>query len=146
MNCHIFHIAHLFDKHHRHWLIALSSIVALSLGGQEPVLRIGGNVYGGGNKGNLQLETNVEVKGGEIVGAVYGGARMADVLSTNVVVTGGTINYVYGGNDITGKVKQETNVDIRSSIVHDVYGGGNGSYVYTDIEANKSSSQYADFY
>ena len=112
----------------------------------QPLLRIGGNVYGGGNRGNLEFETNVVVKSGEVVGAVYGGARMADVQATNVTIEGGIVNYVYGGNDITGQVKQETNVDIRGSVVHDVYGGGNGSYVYTDIEANKEVPALADFY
>ena len=142
------HITKTAKRLYRVLLISIFMAVWPALMAQtpQPVIRIGGNVYGGGNKGDLEFETNVTVKSGEIAGAVYGGARMADVLSTNVVIEGGIVNYVYGGNDITGHVRQETNVDIRSSVVHDVYGGGNGSYVYTDVAANKDLPEWADFY
>lgn len=134
------------------WLTAMLLIAATSLHAQTtppapaPTVRIAGNVYGGGNRGNLELETHVTVKSGEVVGAVYGGARMADVLATNVVVEGGIVNDVYGGNDITGNVRQETDVDIRASVVGNIYGGGNGSYLYTDNAALKDDPRYADFY
>ena len=39
---------------------------------------IGGNVYGGGNKGNVDGSTKVTVKRGDI-NKVFGGARMANV-------------------------------------------------------------------
>ncbi len=127
-------------------LCLLSLVTLVAQTPATPVVRIGGNVYGGGNRGNLELETNVEVKSGEIVGAVYGGARMANVLATNVTINGGIVNDVYGGNDITGNVVQETNVDIRASVVGNIYGGGNGSYLYTDNAELKDDPQYADFY
>ena len=58
----------------------LSTTVAL---GQEAVYKdtapkIGGNVYGGGNKGKVKGNTRVTVKAGDLHN-VYGGARMADV-------------------------------------------------------------------
>lgn len=120
---------------------------------------VGNNLYGGGNAANLLGATNVEISGGTITNAVYGGARKADVnpgeletpdvtihdytledYSAHVLVTGGIINELYGGNDITGTVKGGGILDIRSDINGNIYGGGNGSYAYTDI--NTSSEYY----
>ena len=99
------------------------------------------------------------------VNNVYGGCRIADVnpgatapeaeeitsydydkgkystypfeagYATRVFITGGRINNVYGGNDISGKVYHGTNVEIHGAISGNVYGGGNGSYAYTDNTA-----------
>ncbi|MBQ7495759.1 MAG: T9SS type A sorting domain-containing protein [Bacteroidaceae bacterium] len=109
-------------------------------------ITIGGNIYGGGNRGDLHEDTHVTVRSGTITGSVFGGARMADVLATSVTIQGGTIHDVYGGNDISGDVKQGTNVEIQSSIVGSVYGGGNGSYTYTDQTAKKDLAEWADYY
>lgn len=81
---------------------------------------------------------------------LYGGCRLADVRATTydaegnatypefgddyygatVNVSGGRINNVYGGNDVAGKVYNGTNVNIDGAISGDVYGSGNGNYVY----------------
>ena len=53
-------------------------------------------------------------------------------LSARVVISGGDVNNVYGGNDITGRIYGGNAVGIRASVRGDVYGGGNGSYPYTD--------------
>ena len=94
--------------------------------------------------------------------AVFAGARMAAVnpdgtrtvpditidgstftgYSAHVLVTGGTINDLYGGNDITGKVNGGAVLEIRSSINGNIYGGGNGSYAYTDLQARNTSDFY----
>jgi len=133
------------------------------------------NLYSGGNEGNmtwkkgLLLELNADsIK----VNTVYGGCRRADVtpmdggvavtspalededkgyafpagLSARVFITKGTINNVYGGNDISGNVVGGNALDIRSSILGDVYGGGNGSYAYTDNPQLASHEYYRDFY
>ena len=92
---------------------------------------------------------------------VYGGCRIADVdpddkqgtglsiaaetrtvgtttctfqadRAARVLITAGNITNVYGGNDVSGTVFGGTDVEIYSSITGDVYGGGNGSYVYSD--------------
>ena len=100
------------------------------------------------------------------VNNVYGGCRMADVNpaknefpkeiingvefpanhAARVLITAGTINNVYGGNDISGIVYGGNALEILSSIKGDVYGGGNGSYPYTDsqdfVDANP---EYADY-
>ena len=72
--------------------------------------------------------------------------RFPNGLSARVLVRGGDINNVYGGNDVTGKVYGGNAVGIYSSIRGDVYGGGNGAYPYTDKEALKDDPYYGDLY
>ena len=67
-------------------------------------------------------------------------------LSARVLVRGGDINNVYGGNDISGRVYGGNAVGIYSSIRGDVYGGGNGAYPYTDNPALKDDPTYGDLY
>ena len=111
-----------------------------------------------------------------IVDYVYGGCRMADVvptvegayvpctnlqekdgegnlkykfpneLSARILVRGGNINTVYGGNDVTGKVYDGNAIGIYTSIHGDVYGGGNGAYPYTDNKDYENHDVYGDFY
>ena len=97
---------------------------------------------------------------------VYGGCRMADVkpsvngvytptsplpgyvvpaeLSARVIVRGGDINNVYGGNDVTGTVYGGCAVGIHTSVRGNVYGGGNGAYAYTNML--EDDLVYGDFY
>jgi hypothetical protein len=89
-------------------------------------IRIGGNVYGGGNHAEVQGCAKVVVKAGDIgavmdpnakrplddpQGKVFGGARMANVGGNTFVNIDGEnatdyilINQVYGGNDIAGTI------------------------------------------
>ena len=99
----------------------LSTVVA------QGQIKIGGNVYGGGNHAEVQGSTKVTVKAGDIgavmdpdptarplkdpQGKVFGGARMADVGGNTFVHIDGEnasdfilINHVYGGNDIAGTI------------------------------------------
>ena len=78
-------------------------------------ITIGGNVYGGGNEGNTEGNTNVTIRTGQIKN-VFGGARMADVDGRAYVNIDGEhgsgvilISAVYGGNDIAGTVGKEVN-------------------------------------
>ena len=66
--------------------------------------------------------------------------------SARLLVRGGDINNVYGGNDITGNVKGGNVVGVYTSIRGSVYGGGNGSYPYTDNAALKNKLPYSDYY
>ena len=89
-------------------------------------IKIGGNVYGGGNHADVKGSTKVTVKAGDIGavldpdaerpledphGRVFGGARMANVGGNTFVHIDGEnatdyilINQVYGGNDIAGAI------------------------------------------
>ena len=66
--------------------------------------------------------------------------------AARVLVLAGKINNLYGGNDISGKVYYGTNVELRGAISGDVYGGGNGSYAYTDnadwVNAHPKDADY----
>lgn len=66
--------------------------------------------------------------------------------SARILIAGGDITNVYGGNDIKGNVTGGNAIDIRSSIKGDVYGGGNGSYAYTDNGLLEGDKKYGDFY
>jgi hypothetical protein len=129
------------------------------------------NLYSGGNKGNMTSPEGLllEIKDYStlIVDNLYGGCRMADVmptvdgeyspctnldgyyfpgeLSARVLVHGGHINNVYGGNDVTGTVYGGNAVGIHATVYGDVYGGGNGAYPYTDSPTLKDDPTYGDF-
>ncbi len=98
------------------------------------------NLYGGGNAGDMTRTQGISlnIDGADMrVHNVYGGCRKADVHHTaSVGIYNGNIDYVYGGNDISGTVRQGTSVVIKSTINHDVYGGSNGSYLYTNSDAS----------
>ena len=73
-------------------------------------INIAGNVYGGGNAGDLGGKTEVLVYGGDIH-QVYGGARQANVGGSAFVHIDGehaskyiVIDKLYGGNDIAGTI------------------------------------------
>ena len=111
---------------------------------------------------------------GMVVDNVYGGCRKADVhpmrngtpipysdvqlppednpnnipagYAARVRVVAGHVNNVYGGNDIAGNVYAGNTVGIMTHIYGDVYGGGNGSYAYTDNPALKEDPRWSDFY
>ena len=107
---------------------------------------------------------------------LYGGCRMADVkptvngeykpctnlqdkdsegnqiyffpneLAARVLVRGGHVTNVYGGNDVTGKVWGGNAVGIYSTVYGNVYGGGNGAYAYTNNYTLGQNDVYSDFY
>ena len=104
---------------------------------------------------------------------VYGGCRKADVrplyadgsdvpnaqiqldpnptgipagFSARTRILGGNINNVYGGNDISGNVYGGNTLAILTTIHGDVYGGGNGSYAYTDNKDLMDDLLWSEFY
>ena len=110
-----------------------------------------------------------------VVDNVYGGCRMANVTPKDVNgmpttatsiteddfgnelhipggfaartrILGGRVTNVYGGNDITGRVAGGSTVGIYTTVYGDVYGGGNGSYPYTDNAALQDDPIYGDLY
>ena len=80
-------------------------------------ITIGGNIYGGGNAGDMTGKTSVVIRSADIDGSVFGGARQANVGGSTFVNIDGNhmsgdilINYVYGGNDIAGTIGQSDEV------------------------------------
>ena len=114
------------------------------------------NVYGGGNQAELGGNTFVTLQGGDLQGDVFGGARMADIQGYCEVNVDGEniksdliVDYVYGGNDISGIIHGEktiseisTNAYVHSSaertagegeeqkhiFIGQLFGAGNGDY------------------
>ena len=72
--------------------------------------------------------------------------KFPDELSARLLVRGGKITNVYGGNDITGRVYGGNAVGVYTSVLGDIYGGGNGSYPYTDKDEYKTNLKYKDYY
>ena len=79
-------------------------------------ITIAGNVYGGGNAGDLSGKTEVSIYGGDIH-HVYGGARQANVGGSAFVHIDGehassyiVVDKVYGGNDIAGTIGTSTEI------------------------------------
>ena len=142
------------------WHLNNGSIENLSSGGNEGAMNSpdgillvvqpddGGNltvtnVFAGCRKAPVRplLDNGQEPEVGTIEGY-----KFPSGLAARVLIYGGDITNVYGGNDITGKVSGGSAIGIYSSIKGCVYGGGNGSYAYTDNPALKTSPKYGDFY
>jgi hypothetical protein len=106
------------------------------------------NLYGGCRMADVRPmrwngTTYVDV---ESVSETIGGYAFPDNLAARVIVAGGDVNNVYGGNDVRGKVYFGNAVGIQTSVRGDVYGGGNGSYPYTDNSNLRNSDYYGDLY
>ena len=156
------------DMHIRpSWHLQEGSIENLYSGGNEGRMT---------SKDGLLLEIGSKDSNGNIVASninvynVYGGCRKADVcpeeddgtkvkhveniegyafprdFAARVLVRSGDINNVYGGNDVRGKVYFGNAVGVYTNISGDIYGGGNGSYPYTDNSALANDVIYGDFY
>ena len=88
------------------------------------------NIYGGsnGSVASVSGNTDILIKNG-IINNIYGGGNAGEVLNTNIVINGGTINNsVYGGGNVA-QVKENTKIHISSGTFTDIFGGGNQSYV-----------------
>ncbi len=121
-------------------------------------------VFGGGNSGNMNARktvadpycgtkvdsvstfVRVESEYVTVKEAIFGGCRKADVkfkayvdIRNSNTADGKGINYVYGGNDISGTVHGNTRIDISGGRVQHIYGGSNGRYDYDEINPGEWS-------
>jgi len=133
------------------------------------------NLYSGGNEGDMTSKDGilVEILSGSTIKVdnVFGGCRKANVqpkdgnsevnkvyspdgfnysfpedLAARVIVSGGDVNNVYGGNDISGKVHFGSAVGVYTNIRGNIYGGGNGNYAYTDNPDLENDPDWGDYY
>ena len=118
---------------HMRLMCLMGLLFPLSLSAQ---IKIGGNVYGGGNQAEVKGNTKVVMRAGEI-NLVFGGARMANVGGTTMVNIDGEnatddmiISAVYGGNDISGTIGQ-------SGETTEVPGTDELQYVLRDAETKE---------
>ena len=107
------------------------------------------NVYGGCRKADVRpLDSNgndlasnqIQLDPNDNPNNIPGG------YAARVRVLGGHVTNVYGGNDISGNVYSGNTVGILTHIYGNVYGGGNGSYAYTDNPQLKDDPEWRDFY
>lgn len=110
------------------------------------------NVYGGCRKADVRPQDNagndVTVSNAALNDSIGNGAnyKFPDELAARLLVRGGIITNVYGGNDISGKVYGGNAVGIYTTVFGDVYGGGNGSYAYTDNANLRNHVIYGDYF
>ena len=107
------------------------------------------NVYGGCRRADVhptnsqgRIPDNIQLPST----SEYSTYRFPPGFSARTIVRGGYIVNVYGGNDISGHVFGGDAVGIYSTIYGDLYGGGNGSYAYTDNADLGAISTFQDFY
>lgn len=100
-----------------------------------------GNIYGGCNRGNVDTDIVLSLDAPELyVERVFGGSRMGNVINghnTKIEILNGQYGAVFGGNDITGDISGGTHMIVRGGEVREVYGAGNGHYLYsysTDVD------------
>ena len=107
-----------------------------------------GSVYGGCRMANvIPMENGVEIEAKSISKDDDGNALfIPGGMAARTRILGGHITNVYGGNDITGSVDGGSTVGIYTTVYGDVYGGGNGSYPYTDNPKLKDDPTYGDLY
>lgn len=116
------------------------------------------NVYGGSNAGIMKgSEDRPDICGNLVTGvttyvlvdndevtitdSLFGGCRMSDVAGMSFVDVRRTstdgIQYLYGGNDISGDVQGNTRVDVSGGTVHHIWGGSNGRYDFIPVGHNE---------
>ena len=109
------------------------------------------NVYGGCRMANVipkDAAGNELAKANNILEDNFGNKLYFpdEGYSARIRIQGGHINNVYGGNDISGRIKGGCAMGIYTTIYGDIYGGGNGSYPYTDNTLLKDDDIYGDLY
>ena len=111
-----------------------------------------GKIHGGSKDSGLTVTTNVTLKTGTVTD-VFGGGLDAEVTTANVKHQGATVTNIYGGNDSstnssTGGKTDTTNIEIKDSIVENVYGASylNGTTRYTNINIHGTSEITGDIY
>lgn len=68
---------------------------------------------------------------------VFGGNRMSNVKGTTYVEVRNTkdegVNYIFGGNDISGSIEGIARIDVSGGTVKNIFGGSNGRYDFVEI-------------
>lgn len=129
--------------------------VALTIGDSNIGPTINGNVYGGSafgtvNSTNLGSVT-VTVENGVVVGSVFGGGQGSitqtpEVLGNiDVIINGGDITNVFGGNDEAGSHTKLNEIHLNGGTIDNVYGGGNRSSV-TNTHVYENGSTVTNIY
>lgn len=100
--------------------------INVTIGGGEGAATVQKWVFGGGNYADVALAPNLTIRDNASITYACGGANAADVLGTNVVMTGGSVPTLFGGSNAgAGSVTGNTSVKISGGTITSVRGGGN---------------------
>jgi len=100
----------------------------------------GGSAYGtvnGTSTSKTDYKTNITINNGEIKGSAFGGAQGSENYTPYVLgnvqltVNNGTINNLYGGNDLSNTPLGTVNIYLNGGNITSVYGGGNKTSLTT---------------
>ncbi len=118
----------------------------------DPFIR---RVFGGSFYADIVGNTEVNITSA-CVDDIFAGGMMGDVkhnATLNIGTDGAATNSkilichdVYGGNDVSGQIDGQITVDIRGGkIYHNVYGAGNGNYLYRLNEHRQKVTTVEDY-
>ena len=104
-------------------------------------------LYGGNNEapadGDIELIMGCHSDNATQIGSLFGGSRNADIGSAEspanvtLTVSGGTYGYVYGGNNIGGKIFGNVTLNLFGGTIGSAFGGNNaGGDIYGKITVN----------
>ena len=129
-------------------------IAVATLDDQSDCAFVVGEAYGGGKEAEMdgKAELNLGcIPAGGLVGAVYGGAKKTNVNNDVVLnITNGNFDAVYGGNNVSGKIRGTITVNIEENgctpiIIGKLFGGGNeAAYNVEDIPKNHPDLELND--
>lgn len=92
------------------------------------------NVYGGSNMAMIYSSTDIEVSGGTIQGALYGGNDKTGVISSAINNRNVARNASDGHTVLTKQNASSYLRIIGKPFIGTVYGGGNGAYDYSTLQ------------
>ena len=107
-------------------VVTIGDADASRLSDNNVVAVVTGDVYGGGDAGNVEgtPQVNVINKCNTSIGNVYGGGNAADVKGTDVNIDGGTITgMVFGGGHGDKNSNPQKQADVNGNVAVDVTGG-----------------------
>lgn len=103
------------------------------------------NVFGGCRMGNVRAS---KVINGKLIPVVFADNQYG----TTVNIKAGSYGRIFGGNDVSGTIVNGTRIQIEGGTVEEIYGAGNGEYIYqyssdvTEITECYSESDKFYFY
>ena len=76
-----------------------------------------------------------------IIDTLFGGSRMSNIEGNTFVEVVNTnasgVNYIFGGNDISGTISGTTRIDVSGGSVHNIFGGSDGRYDFMEVGDNE---------
>ena len=90
-----------------------------------------------------EVSTHVQLNSEDvtIIDTLFGGSRMSNIEGNTFVEVMKTntdgVNYIFGGNDISGTITGTTRIDVSGGTVHNIFGGSDGRYDFVEVGDNE---------